>query len=113
VSAEWIERVFGYAREHGLGDADAAGGEGPRFSHAWVVGGDRTTTGAAVLVSDPQTPVRNPSLLYQFHVQGRTFNARGAGVAGSPILLVGFTDRVAWGATALGAGTASTDSGGP
>jgi penicillin amidase len=103
VSAEWIERVFGYAREHGLGDADAAGGEGPRFSHAWVVGGDRTTTGAAVLVSDPQTPVRNPSLLYQFHVQGRTFNARGAGVAGSPILLVGFTDRVAWGATALGA----------
>jgi hypothetical protein len=73
VSAEWIERVFGYAREHGLGGVGAAGGEGPKFSHAWVVGGRRTTTGSAVLVSDPQTPVRNPSLLYQFHLQGATY----------------------------------------
>ncbi|MBM4090831.1 MAG: penicillin acylase family protein [Planctomycetes bacterium] len=103
VSAEWIERVFGYAREHGLGGVGAAGGEGPKFSHAWVVGGRRTTTGSAVLVSDPQTPVRNPSLLYQFHLQGATFNARGVGVAGSPVILIGFTDQVAWGATALGA----------
>jgi len=103
VSAEWIERVFGYAREHGLGGVGAAAGEGPKFSHAWVVGSRRTTTGSAVLVSDPQTPVRNPSLLYQFHLQGATFNARGVGVAGSPVILIGFTDRVAWGATALGA----------
>jgi penicillin G amidase len=103
VSAEWIERVFGYARELGLGGVGGAGGEGPKFSHAWVVGGRRTTTGSAVLVSDPQTPVRNPSLLYPFHLQGATFNARGVGVAGSPVILIGFTDRVAWGATALGA----------
>jgi len=103
VSAEWIERVFGYAREHGLGGAGAAGDEGPKFSHAWVVGGRRTTTGSAVLVSDPQTPVRNPSLFYEYHLQGKTFNARGIGVPGSPVILIGFTDRVAWGVTALGA----------
>ena len=103
VSAEWIERVLGYARQHGLDLPDSPGAEGPKFSHAWVVGGRRTTTGSAVLVSDPQTPVRNPSLLHQFHVHGATFNARGVGVAGSPVLLIGFTDRVAWGATALGA----------
>jgi penicillin amidase len=102
VSAEWIERVNRYAREHGLrgsGDAPA----GPKFSHAWVVGGRRTTTGSSVLVSDPQTPVRNPSLFYEFHVQGKTFNARGIGVPGSPIILIGFSEQVAWGATALGA----------
>jgi len=103
VSAEWIERVFGYAREHGLEGAGAADGEGPKFSHAWVVGGRRTTTGSAVLVSDPQTPVRNPSLFYEYHLQGKTFNARGIGVPGSPVILIGFTDRVAWGVTALGA----------
>jgi penicillin amidase len=103
LSAEWIERAFDYAREHGLRGVDAAGGEGPKFSHAWVVGGRRTTTGSAVLVSDPQTPVRNPSLFYEYHVQGKTFNARGIGVAGSPVILIGFTDRVAWGVTALGA----------
>lgn len=102
VPAEWIERTFCYAREHGL-DGGAAGPDGPKFSHAWVVGGRRGSTGAAVLVSDPQTPVRNPSLFHEFHIQGKTFNARGIGVPGSPIILIGFTDQVAWGVTALGA----------
>lgn len=104
LTTEWMERVRTYARERGIEIPGAeAAGDGPRFSHAWVVGGQRTTTGSSVLVSDPQTPVRNPSLLYEFHFQGKTFNARGVGVAGSPVLLIGFTDQVAWGATALGA----------
>lgn len=54
-------------------------------------------------MSDPQTAVRNPSLLYEFHVSGKTFNARGCGVAGSPVILIGWTEDVAWGVTALGA----------
>jgi len=103
VSAEWIERVNRYAREHGLSSGSGDGPAGPKFSHAWAVGGRRTTTGSSVLVSDPQTPVRNPSLFYEFHVQGKTFNARGIGVPGSPIVLIGFTEQVAWGVTALGA----------
>lgn len=103
AGAAWIDRVLRYAGEHGLAPATAGGGEGPKFSHAWVVGGRRTTTGSAVLVSDPQTPVRNPSLFLEFHVRGATFNARGIGVPGSPVILIGFTDRVAWGVTALGA----------
>jgi penicillin G amidase len=103
VSAEWVERVKRFADDLGVVPDGSGGEEGPRFSHAWVVGGSRTTTGSSVLVSDPQTPVRNPSLLYEFHVAGRTFDARGVGVAGSPVLLIGFTPRVAWGVTALGA----------
>jgi penicillin G amidase len=102
VPPEWIERVHRYARERGLSD-DGNSSEGPKFSHAWVVGGRRTTTGSSVLVSDPQTPVRNPSMFYHFHIQGKTFNARGLGIPGSPGILIGFTDRVAWGVTALGA----------
>jgi penicillin amidase len=102
VPSNWIERVERYAREHGL-QATGDGPEGPKFSHAWVVGGQCTTTGSSVLVSDPQTPVRNPSLFYEFHLQGNTFNARGIGVPGSPIILIGFTEQVAWGVTALGA----------
>jgi penicillin G amidase len=102
VTEEWIGRLERYAREHGLGGGSGSA-EGPRFSHAWVVGGKRTTTGSSVLVSDPQTPVRNPSLFYQFHIQGKTFNARGIGVPGSPGFLIGFSEHVAWGITALGA----------
>ena len=102
VGEEWVQRAGRYAREHGV-TPDEVAAPTPKFSHAWVVGGNRTTTGSSVLVSDPQTPVRNPSLFYEFHLQGATFNARGLGVPGSPIILIGFTDRVAWGMTALGA----------
>ena len=107
VSDAWVQQVVDYATAHGLTrkmDVPATEGRpGPRFSHAWVVGGRKTTTGSAVLVSDPQTPVRNPSLWHEFHVVGKTFNARGIGVAGSPGILIGFTPNVAWGLTALGA----------
>jgi penicillin amidase len=117
VSPEWIERVDAFAHTQGWKQAES-GTEGPKFSHAWVVGGKRSTTGAAVLVSDPQTPVRSPSLFHEFHISGKTFNARGLGVPGSPIVLIGFTEQVAWGVTALGADQADlfrleTDDGHP
>ncbi|WP_442485318.1 penicillin acylase family protein [Aeoliella sp. SH292] len=102
VSDEWVAKVNEYAKARGMVDVGESP-EGPKFSHAWVVGGKKTTTGSSVLVSDPQTAVRNPSLFYEYHVHGKTFNARGMGVPGSPIILIGFTDRVAWGMTALGA----------
>lgn len=101
VSEAWLKRTEEFGSAHGFGTS--GNGDGPKFSHAWVVGGMRTTTGAAVLVSDPQTPVRNPSLWMEFHVSGKSFNARGVGVPGSPGLLIGFNRRVAWGLTALGA----------
>jgi penicillin amidase len=93
-----------YAEQWGL--AAAARGpyphEGPHFSHAWAVGSARTTTGTAVLHSDPQIPITTPSTLYEWHMRGATFSVRGAGFAGSPNVLVGSTDTTAWGATALG-----------
>ena len=104
VSDEWLDRVNAFAREHGLNPPKPpAGPAGPRFSHAWVVGGKRTTTGSSVLVSDPQTTVWVPSLWHEFHVCGKSFNARGVGVPGCPGLLIGWNEQLAWGATALGA----------
>lgn len=108
VTDEWVGRVMDFAQQHSLTrKVDIAPMRrqppAPSFSHAWVVGKAKMTDASAVLVSDPQTPVRNPSLFYEFHVSGRTFNARGIGVPGSPIILIGFTKDVAWGMTALGA----------
>ena len=108
VTDQWVRKVMDFALRHNLtrkADSAPPGRRppAPRFSHAWVVGKNKTTDGSAVLVSDPQTPVRNPSLFYEFHVSGKSFNARGVGVAGSPIILIGFTKDVAWGLTALGA----------
>lgn len=102
VSEEWLKQVQTFSQRHGLPPTPATD-QGPKFSHAWVVGGKKSSTGSAILVSDPQTPVRNPSLWMEFHISGKTFNARGIGVPGSPGLLIGFNPRVAWGLTALGA----------
>jgi penicillin amidase len=102
VSEAWLRKAERFREKHGSVPSGGEG-DGPKFSHAWVVGGKKTTTGSAVLVSDPQTPVRNPSLWMEFHVSGRTFNARGIGVPGSPGLLLGFKQYIAWGLTALGA----------
>jgi acyl-homoserine lactone acylase PvdQ len=52
---EWFRRVEKFRLAHGLGEA-GTGADAPKFSHAWVVGGKRTTTGSAVLVSDPRRP---------------------------------------------------------
>ena len=108
VTDEWVRKVMDFAAGHNVTRKVDSGPPrreppAPSFSHAWVVGKDRTTNQSAVLVSDPQTPVRNPSLFYEYHISGKTFNARGMGVPGSPILLIGFTKNVAWGMTALGA----------
>ena len=104
VNENWLREVDQFCSVHGLHRATAGTTNGaPKFSHAWVVGGKKTTTGSAVLVSDPQTPVRNPSLWMEFHVQGKSFDARGIGMPGNPGLLIGFNKRVAWGLTALGA----------
>lgn len=108
VTDEWVQKAMDFALQHNLTrkvDSSPLRRQPPppRFSHAWVVGKSKTTNGSSVLVSDPQTPVRNPSLFYEFHISGKTFNARGVGVAGSPIILIGFSKNVAWGMTALGA----------
>jgi acyl-homoserine lactone acylase PvdQ len=105
VSDDWVAKVDAWVTEMGLVAKPRRGADtpDPKFSHAWVVGGQLTTNGASILVSDPQTPVWNPNMLYEFHAQGATFNARGVGVAGSPIILIGFNESVAWGLTALGA----------
>jgi penicillin amidase len=107
VTGAWLESAAAFLRRHGF-PIDAQGPEGqsppgPKFSHAWVADGRITGTGSAVLVSEPRTPVTNPSLFYEFHMQGKTFNARGIGVAGSPVILIGWNAHVAWGMTALGA----------
>jgi penicillin amidase len=74
--------------------------EQPKASHAWVIGGNRTTTGTAILHSDPQLLIYSPSIWYEFHICGGEFDARGIGVAGAPSMLIGWNQDITWGATA-------------
>jgi penicillin amidase len=74
----------------------------PKFSQAWAVAGSRTLSGSAVLVGDARLEVFRPNQFYEWSVEGETFSARGAGIAGSPILLMGSTASASWAPTALG-----------
>jgi acyl-homoserine lactone acylase PvdQ len=69
VTDEWVRKVMDFAQQHNLTrKVDVSPPRrrpppSPRFSHAWVVGTNKTTDKSSVLISDPQTPVRNPSRL--------------------------------------------------
>jgi len=108
LTEEYIDAVNRYAESMGYGDGLGTGwgydgDDAPHFSHAFALSGDRTTTGDAVLVSDPQVPVMMPSFWYEFQVRSPSFSARGIGTPGSPGVAIGFSESVAWGVTA-GAG---------
>ncbi len=114
VPSDVQQAIADYAVSMGYGDTQKSvaprgfagahphyyGKEGPKFSHAWAVGGSMTTTGEPALVSDPQLSVTAPNFFYEFEIEGATVHARGAGPAGTPALLIGFTPYVAWGLTA-------------
>jgi penicillin amidase len=106
VPADVQQSITDYAASMGYGDGMGNtqphyyGKEGKKFSHTWAMGGAMTDSGEAVLVSDPQLAVSAPGFLHEFAIQGETVHARGAGPAGSPALLIGFTPHVAWGLTA-------------
>ena len=74
----------------------------PRFSQAWAVSGDATTTGDAVVFADPRLPLMVPNVVWEAHMSGASFEARGVTFPGSANFIVGATKHVAWGASAMG-----------
>ncbi len=77
------------------------GPEPKKMSHNWVVAPERMTTGKALLMGKPQLHVGNPNTMYEFHITGGRYNARGMTWAGVPACLVGLSDKIAWAPTAL------------
>jgi penicillin amidase len=79
-----------------LGDPNASWG-----SNNWVVSGSRTTTGKPILANDTHLNQSMPSIWYQNGLHGGRFNTVGYTRAGVPLVLIGHTERVAWGITNL------------
>ncbi len=105
LSDDYVEAVLAYADRVGAGDGrlmDAGGEEAPAFSHAYAIAGQRTESGEAGLIADPQVPVLLPAFWYEFQLESPSFRVRGMGVPGSPGIAVGFSEAVAWGLTANG-----------
>lgn len=71
-------------------------------SNAWVLSGEFTASGKPLFANDPHLGLQAPSLWYLAHLQAPGLNVIGATLPGTPSVLLGRNDRVAWGLTNTG-----------
>ena len=71
-------------------------------SNNWAVSGSKTKSGAPILCNDPHLGLNLPSLWYEMQISTPTFNTYGVSFPGSPSVIIGFNDSIAWGVTNAG-----------
>jgi len=71
-------------------------------SNNWVVAGGRSATGAPLLANDPHLEAGMPSIWYEMHLQGGGINVAGATFPGTPGVIIGHNEQIAWGVTNAG-----------
>lgn len=89
-------------------DALTGGGFEGIGSNSWVVGPERSATGAPILANDPHLGVQMPSIWYQIGLHctepsaACPWQVTGFSLPGAPGVVIGHNDRIAWGFTNLG-----------
>jgi len=68
-------------------------------SNNWAVSGRKTQTGSPILCNDPHLNLTLPSIWYVIHLNAPGVNVMGASLPGSPAVISGFNDSIAWGVT--------------
>ncbi|MFE9028617.1 penicillin acylase family protein [Streptomyces iakyrus] len=95
----WREQVAAHLGPDAIG-LFAADGPGTSGSNGWLVGGERTVTGQAVIAGDPHRWIEDPGVYQQIHLSCPEFDVVGLAVPGVPgIAHFGHTGTVAWAIT--------------
>ncbi|MFK0010317.1 penicillin acylase family protein [Streptomyces sp. NPDC091027] len=95
----WRERV---ARALGESAQTLFATDGPRIagSNGWMVPGDRTTSGAAIIAGDPHRFIEDPGVYQQIRLSCPEYDVLGLAVPGVPGLAhFGHTGSAAWAIT--------------
>jgi penicillin amidase len=71
-------------------------------SNNWVVSGARTVSGKPMLANDPHLGLNAPSLWYFAQLTAPGLSTIGATLPGTPGIVLGRNDRIAWGFTNTG-----------
>jgi penicillin amidase len=71
-------------------------------SNNWVVAGSHSTSGKPLLANDPHLKLSAPALWYFAHLEAPGLHVAGATLPGLPFVVLGQTDRIAWGFTNTG-----------
>ncbi|MET9526559.1 penicillin acylase family protein [Streptomyces coeruleorubidus] len=95
----WREQVAAHLGAHAIG-LFATDGPGTSGSNGWLVSGERTVTGQAVIAGDPHRWIEDPGVYQQIHLSCPEFDVVGLAVPGIPgIAHFGHTGTVAWAIT--------------
>ncbi|MCX4903574.1 penicillin acylase family protein [Streptomyces sp. NBC_00878] len=95
----WREEVARRLGDEAL-ELFAADGPGTAGSNGWLVSGDRTASGAALIAGDPHRVIQDPGFYQQIHLSCPEYDVVGFAVPGVPgIAHFGHTGTVAWAIT--------------
>ncbi|MBL0176928.1 MAG: penicillin acylase family protein [Ignavibacteria bacterium] len=68
-------------------------------SNCWAVTKSKSATGLPLLANDPHLLHMQPARWYLVHLSGPGMNVAGAGIPGTPGVVIGHNDHLAWGVT--------------
>jgi penicillin amidase len=71
-------------------------------SNNWALSASKTNTGYPILANDPHLPLNLPSLWMEIQLHAPGLNVYGVSLPGSPCVIIGFNEKVAWGVTNAG-----------
>ena len=91
------EEAAGVGTDVQIGFDELLPGSAPLASNAWAIGPDRTVDSTTMLLGTPHFPWQGLLRFYevQLTVPGE-LNVYGAGLLGTPVVLIGFNESVAW-----------------
>ena len=70
-----------------------------RGSNEFVISGQHSRTGSPILANDPHLELTAPAIFYQNEIRTPSFSAIGGSLPGVPFVIIGNTERFAWGVT--------------
>ncbi len=68
-------------------------------SNAWVISSQKSLSGKPILANDPHLRVTAPNWWYEVHLSAPGWNVAGVSIPGTPFVIIGHNDSLAWGFT--------------
>ena len=68
-------------------------------SNNWAVGAAKSASGGAMLAGDPHLHLTLPAIWFQLSVDSPSYHAAGVSIPGTPVVLIGHNDHIAWSLT--------------
>lgn len=70
-------------------------------SNNWVIGKKKSASGFPILANDPHMSLSNPPIWYFIHLQAPGLNVIGSSFPGTPGIVIGHNEKIAWGVTTV------------